>query len=198
MWASGEVEINKPLEVGLPAKRRSTVASVELKRGRTGSLVFVTVEHLLFQRNEVCIRELQHLVYRNAATFLMPTPEGELPAREPQWQRPLEIDPVLLFRFSALTYNGHRIHYDRDYAAQEEFYPGLVVQGPLLATALLELATEYASSALLEDFEFRAVRPTFAPGVIQLCGRRDGNRLHLWSLDQAGFVGMTASATVAD
>lgn len=198
MWASGEVEITRPLEAGVPSKRQSTVTSVELKRGRTGNLVFVTLEHLLFQHNEQCIKELQHLVYRDAATSLMPTPEGRLPELEPQWQRPLEADPVLLFRFSALTYNGHRIHYDRDYAVQEEFYPGLVVHGPLLATALLELALEHAGGGRLEGFEFRAVRPTFAPGTIQLCGRRDGSRLRLWSLDQAGFVGMTASVTVGD
>lgn len=196
MWASGQVQLQGVLTVGIPATRKSTVVSVELKEGKSGSLVFVTLEHLLFQENECRIRELQHLVYRDAATAAAPLPAGQLPDLEVQWERELNVDPVLLFRFSALTYNGHRIHYDHAYATREEFYPGLVVHGPLLATALLELAIEQAGEAGLTGFEFRAIRPTFAPGVVRLCGRRDGNQLRLWSTDQDGFVGMSATATV--
>ncbi|MEN1579699.1 hypothetical protein AAIH51_15190 [Pseudomonas aeruginosa] len=196
MWASGQLQIEQPLSIGVPAQRQSRVATVELKEGRSGSLVFVTLEHLLFQRGECRIRELQHLVYRDAPSAAAPLPPGQLPVAESQWERVLNADPVLLFRFSALTYNAHRIHYDRDYAMQEEFYPGLVVQGPLLATSLLELAIEHTAPDAVRDFEFRAMRPTFAPGPIRLCGRRDGQQLQLWSLDQDGFVGMSARATV--
>lgn len=196
MWASGQLRIDKPLIIGQSARRQSRVMSVELKEGQSGSLVFVTLEHLIFQEQVCRVRELQHLVYRDAPTSAMPLPIGQRPTEEAHWERVLQPDPVLLFRFSALTYNGHRIHYDRDYAVQEEFYPGLVVQGPLLATALLELALEQAGPGCVEDFKFRAVRPTFAQGPIRLCGRREGEQLQLWSLDQDGFVGMTALAVV--
>ena len=106
-------------------------------------------------------------------------------------------DPVLLFRYSALTYNSHRIHYDREYAVNAELYPALVVHGPLLATLLLDLVYEKFPGARIEGFNFRAVRPTFESHSFTLCGRRSGKQLQLWSEDHEGYLCMKAEATIA-
>jgi 3-methylfumaryl-CoA hydratase len=110
----------------------------------------------------------------------------------------IQPDPVLLFRFSALTYNGHRIHYDRQYAIAEEFYPALVVHGPLQATLLANSARQQCAGQRIADFRFRAQRPLFDTDTFSLCGKREGHTVTLWTRSHEGFTGMTATATLAD
>jgi 3-methylfumaryl-CoA hydratase len=196
MWAAGSLQCDAPLRLGTAARKRSTVRSVELKEGRSGTLVFVTVDHVLEQGGRACIREEQNIVYREAATGPTPLPPGERASKVAQWSATLQPDPALLFRFSALTYNGHRIHYDRDYAVREEFYPALVVHGPLLATALLNLLMRDRPAAVVRSFAFRALRPAFDTDTLQLCAAADGETVELWTQDAQAQVGMTARATL--
>jgi 3-methylfumaryl-CoA hydratase len=196
MWAAGALQCDAPLRIGAPARRRSTVRSVDLKEGRSGPLVFVTVDHLLEQDGQTCIREEQNIVYREAPSAPAPLPPGEQTTRAAQWSATLQPDPALLFRFSALTYNGHRIHYDRDYAVREEFYPALVVHGPLLATALLNLLERGRPGVPVRSFSFRALRPAFDTDTLQLCAAAEGDAVELWTQDAHGQVGMTARATL--
>ncbi|WP_066266448.1 acyl-CoA dehydrogenase [Hydrogenophaga palleronii] len=196
MWAAGTVQCDAPLRLGAVARKRSTVRSVDLKEGRSGPLVFVTVDHLLEQDGRSCIREEQNIVYREAATAPAPLPPGKKAAQAAQWTATLQPDPALLFRFSALTYNGHRIHYDRDYAVHEEFYPALVVHGPLLATALLDLLQRGRPGVPVRSFSFRALRPAFDTDTLQLCAAANGDAVDLWTQDALGQVGMTARATL--
>ena len=193
MWASGEMEVAQPLRLGRMARKTSTVRSVDLKQGKAGPLVFVTVAHELHQDGRLCLSEQQHLVYRDAPAAPAPLPPGEPAPAEAPWTRTVQPDPALLFRFSALTYNGHRIHYDRDYATGVEFYPALVVHGPLLATLLLDLvAREHPGQAPVQ-FAFRAQRPAFDTDPLRLCGRPEAGGAALWIADPAGALGMTAS-----
>ncbi len=194
MWAAGEFSCVHPLHLDASAVRYSKVTSVELKRGSTGPLVFVTLEHQIRQGLQLCLVEKQQLVYRE-----MPTGPGALPAGEPapqaaDHQQVLRPDPVLLFRYSALTFNSHRIHYDRDYARGQEHYPALVVHGPLLATLLAEQVARLLPAARITQFKFRALRPAFDHDALLLCSRREDGRLELWVQNQEGFVTMTATA----
>lgn len=195
MWAAGEIEVEAPLRIGDDARKVSTVQSVELKQGQSGPLVFVTVEHLLFQQGRTCLRELQHIVYRDAPTGVAPLPPGA-PAKDPAaWRSDWKADPATLFRYSALTYNGHRIHYDRDHATQHEHYPALVVHGPLLATLLLDLAQREAPASRIARFDFRALRPAFDTDSLTLNGAPtpEGQGASLWTADSHGALGMRAS-----
>jgi len=196
MWAAGGLKPSAPLRLGEPAERMSSIRAVEHKRGRSGELFFVTIEHDVRQRGILCIHEEQTLVYRAMPTGGSPMPPGESASAAADWSRTVTIDPVLLFRFSALTYNAHRIHYDRDYATGTEGYPGLVVHGPLLVLLLLDLVREHDSEARIRSFRFRAVRPTFDRGSLSLRGRREGPLMTLWSADGENTVGMSASANL--
>lgn len=197
MWAAGSLQVDQPLLLGTSAQRKSTIRSVELKEGKSGALVFVTIEHVLQQNGQVCIREEQNVVYRDMPLAAIPLPLGEIALDNADWCKSLVPDPVLLFRFSALTYNCHRIHYDRKYAIEDEFYPALVVHGPLLATLLLDLVIANCEGERVAKFGFRAVRPTFDLGPLTVSGKRAGNQVSLWSADHQGFVGMTANAVLA-
>jgi 3-methylfumaryl-CoA hydratase len=196
MWAAGTVEILQPLRLGRPAEKTSAVQAVELKTGRSGELVFVTIEHKISQAEVLCIREEQTLVYRGMPTTALSLAETEQSFTDDQWSRIVNPDPVLLFRYSALTYNSHRIHYDRDYATRVELYPGLVVHAPLLVTLLLDLARHEGRLQPLRRFRFRAVRPTFDLGIVHLRGRRDGSNVTMWSEDHHHRVGVKVSASV--
>ncbi|RFP77315.1 MaoC family dehydratase N-terminal domain-containing protein [Hydrogenophaga sp. SNF1] len=195
MWAAGELTLHEPLRLGRVARKTSTVRSVDLKQGKAGALVFVTVAHELEQDGQPRLSERQHIVYREAPTAPAPLPPGEAAPADADWRRDLVPDPVMLFRFSALTYNGHRIHYDRDYATREEFYPALVVHGPLLATLLLDLAARERPGAVPTHFGFRAQRPAFDTGALRLNGRLNAGAdgAALWTSDPQGFVGMSAT-----
>jgi 3-methylfumaryl-CoA hydratase len=194
MWAAGKFVIEQPLRLGEPAEQRSVIRSVDLKEGKTGSLVFVTVEHQTMQGGKRCLVEEQSLVYRDVPPGPSPLGPGEPASMDVDFQAHFQPDPVVLFRYSALTYNGHRIHYDRDYAMGQEHYPALVVHGPLLATLLAEQVAMHLPDARIRDFQFRAVRPSFDTDTLTLCIRCDGQKVDLWATSHDGFIAMTATA----
>ncbi len=196
MWAGGRVTFLAPLRLGDQARRISTILRTETKTGRSGTLVFVTVGHEVAGSAGPAIVEEQDLVYRAAATpgsILAPGPE-ESGARAP-WQSTIDPDPVLLFRYSAMTMNGHRIHYDLPYARDEEAYPGLVVHGPLQATLLAALASRESGKRLAE-FSFRGQSPAFAGAPLHICGEPTAEGASLWTR-QGDTKAMTAQATFA-
>lgn len=193
MWASGSVRFVAPLYVGDKVLRVSTISDISYKQGSSGPLVFVSVLHQVYRGEELAIEEVQNLVYREAANASLAARGQPVPAPA-QWSRELEPDPVLLFRYSALTFNSHRIHYDRDYATTVEDYPGLLVQGPLTATLLLDALRREIPDLQLESFEFRGVRPLFEGGLMSLQGHRDEGAAQLWALDSGGALAMTARA----
>ena len=193
MWASGSVEFLAPLRVGDAATRTSTLGRVTHKRGGTGDLVFVTVGHEIAVNGTCVVREQQHLVYREDPDPQAPPPKPVAPPAVAEFSRQWTPDPVLLFRYSALTFNGHRIHYDRDYAMQEEGYAGLVVHGPLAATLLLDLVRAQCPEQQVGYYEYRAVRPLIDGASFRVEGCRDAQGLKLWVLDHSGAVTMQAS-----
>jgi len=198
MWAAGEVELHKPLVIGQAATRLSTIESVDLKSGSTGTLVFVNVRHDISQAGELCISQVQNIVYREQPSADAPLPPVKPAPDDKDFSQNITPDPVLLFRYSALTYNGHRIHYDRRYAVEEELYPALVVHGPLLVTLLLELKRQNLADRQFKSFKFRAVRPTFDTATFTVSGKQDGNALSLWSADKDNALCMTIKAQLAD
>ncbi|RSN26042.1 mesaconyl-C4 CoA hydratase [Amycolatopsis sp. WAC 01416] len=160
MWAGGRVRTLGRLRCGLSATRHTEVLSVREKQGRTGRLTFVVTGHKIVQDGEVVVEEEQDIVYRDAASrpVEVATGEPEVSAAEDEWA--IDVSPTLLFRFSALTYNAHRIHYDRDYARDVEGYPGLLTHGPLQALAMAEAARRQGSGGRLA-FDYRLVSPLF-------------------------------------
>ncbi|MBN3786621.1 MaoC family dehydratase N-terminal domain-containing protein [Burkholderia sp. Ac-20353] len=199
MWAGGRVTFEAPLPIGGTATRTSRVLSVERKEGRSGRLGFVTVEHTVVSGGSIAIREEHDIVYRGAAEPGTATPAPKAAPEDAQWQRDITPDEVLLFRYSALTFNGHRIHYDRSYAREVEGYPDLVVHGPLIATLLLDLVPRSLPGATIREYAYRAVRPTFVGNTFSVCGHLadDGKTIDLWAKDQDGWLTMSARATLA-
>jgi 3-methylfumaryl-CoA hydratase len=199
MWAGGRFAFHTPLRVGDAVVRTSTIEDVVPKQGRTGPLVFVTVRHEVSRRGDVTPALVEHhdIVYRaEKAPGEVEPPPTAAPTGAP-WQREVVPDDVLLFRYSALTFNGHRIHYDRRYVTQVEGYPGLIVHGPLLATLLLDLLARNAPDADVAAFRFRAVRPTFDLYPFRVNGApQDDGTVHLWAQDHEGLLTMDASATL--
>jgi len=195
MWAGSRLEFHRPLLLGLPTKRLSTVESIEEKSGRSGRLVFVTVRHDIFDADTVAVTDRHDIVYREELPGAK-LPEPDTASGDYQWKADYTADPVLLFRYSALTFNGHRIHYDRDYARDVEGYRGLVVHGPLLATLLVDFATSLRPGVALAKFSFRGRRPVIDGQPFQLRARtaHDGG-LSLWIADVDGALAMTADAT---
>ena len=193
MWAGCELRFHDPLRVGDAVTRVSTIADVVTKQGRSGPLCYVTVDHAFHTPRGPALTERQDIVYRDMDNA-SPAQAGVDPARtDATLQRSWSCDPVTLFRYSALTFNGHRIHYDRDYAETVEGYPGLVVHGPLQATVLLELATE-ERDLRPRRFAFRGVSPLFASRPASLQATQDGDGLGLWISDEKGRVTMRATA----
>jgi 3-methylfumaryl-CoA hydratase len=200
MWAGSRFEFRSPLHIGDNLQRRSTIESVRDTTGRSGRLVFVRVRHEVHRDNEAAaaLLEWHDIVYRQAVVAgEVPPPPSAAPAVA-AWTHELVPDPVLLFRYSALTFNGHRIHYDRPYAVHEEGYPGLVVHGPLIATLLIELLRRERPDAELADFRFKALRPSFDGRPLRVCGEPsvDGRSVRLWAADSDGWLAMDASATL--
>jgi 3-methylfumaryl-CoA hydratase len=198
MWAGGEVKFVKPLRVGEAVQRVSEVASVDLKEGKTGSLVFVTVKHTVSDSDGVAIEENQNIVYRDNPDPTAPPPPARPAPGEAVWQRTVTPDPVMLFRYSAMTFNGHRIHYDYPYVTEEEGYPGLVVHGPLLATLLLDLCRRQRPDVPVATFDYRAVSPTYCQGSFSVEGEPDGDgAAKVWIMNAEGALAMVADATFA-
>lgn len=196
MWAGSRLRWHSPVYIGDEIRRTSTISDIKHKRGGSGELVFVTVQHQLFNGEALALEEEQSLVYRPASVGSAAPPGRSAPARA-HWSRPIQPDPVLLFRFSALTFNAHRIHYDRDYATRKEGYGGLVVQGPLTAILLLDLLRSELPGEQLGSFEFRGIRPLLDTAPMQLQGRREGSTVLLWALDDAGALAMEATVHLA-
>jgi 3-methylfumaryl-CoA hydratase len=170
MFAGGRLRMDAPIPIGAVLSSTSAVTSVTVKQGRTGEMAFVTVRHELAADGSRVGAEEQDIVYRSEPPGTQPRvmsrPESGEPELTGDWRLEIEAGPVLLFRFSALTYNGHRIHYDRDYAKTAEGYPDLVIHGPLLALLALELPRLHAPGAAVTAFEYRLVRPAFVPARI--------------------------------
>jgi 3-methylfumaryl-CoA hydratase len=190
MWAGGRLSFRKPLLLGASVARTSTITAVTEKTGRSGTLVFVTVRHDLDAGDGLAVSEEQDLVYRDPATAALPAPVAGPPPAAP-WLRSIEPDPVLLFRYSALTMNGHRIHYDRPYAMGEESYPALVVHGPLQATLLVDLAARHLDVPIT-GFDFRGQQPAFDGATLHVCGTPTDDGAEVWT-QQGDAKTMTAT-----
>lgn len=195
MWAGGRLTYHKPLTIGGEGVRESTILKVEAKSGRAGRLVFVTVSHSIACNSAVCVTEEQDIVYREAAAPGAPAPAATPAPQEAAWSEAFRPDAVLLFRYSSLTSNGHRIHYDQAYARAEENYPDLVVHGPLTATLLQGFAERHAGKPL-KSFEFRGVSPLFVSSAFKLEGKGDAGALDLWASGPNGTLAMRAAARV--
>lgn len=192
MWAGGKIQWHAPLFLGSLASKQSTIIEIKEKLGRTGELIFVTIEHLVHQNQQLCIREEQNLVYRAAANANS-TAEPELAPKESDFSQSWQFTEADLFRYSALTFNSHRIHYDIDYTKLVEGYAGLVVHGPLLATVLLDLAKlnnlEFNENKV-HEFEYRAMSPVLLPSSLTALGKVAGNQTNLWIANQTGGLAM--------
>ncbi|KPJ36856.1 FAS1-like dehydratase domain-containing protein [Burkholderia multivorans] len=196
MWAGGRLQFLRPLAVDTPIQRRSTIANVQSKSGRSGQLVFVTVLHEIGDAQGVAIREEQDIVYRDApppAAAGTPAPAAQPAPTDEQYSRIVTPDPVLLMRFSALTFNGHRIHYDRPYAMEEEGYPGLVVHGPLIAMLLMEELRRRHPGKTIRAFDFKAVSPLFDTAPFTVNGKLEGHTARVWARGPQGQLAMQAS-----
>lgn len=196
MWAGSEMRFSRPLKIGEDVTRTSRIADVRLKEGRSGALVFIKVEHRIQDAEGLLLEEVQDIVYRDAAKPGEAAPDPQPAPAECLWCHEIHPDPVLLFRFSALTFNSHRIHYDLPYATGVEHYPALVVHGPLIATLLLDSLRRECPGRGLRNFSFRAVRPLFEASPFKVCGRLepDGHTARLWAQDADGWLAMDASA----
>jgi 3-methylfumaryl-CoA hydratase len=199
MWAGGRLTFAAPLPIDAEATRTSVVQGVTAKTGASGNLAFVTVRHDIAHQGTVCITEEHDIVYRAMPQSGAPAPAARLAPADAAWSRTVTPDPVLLFRYSALTFNGHRIHYDRSYVTGVEGYPGLIVHGPLIATLLADLLQRHLPDARMSAFSFRAVGSLFDTEPFTVCGRPDpdGRTVHLWAQNMRGELAMQAEATLA-
>jgi 3-methylfumaryl-CoA hydratase len=201
MFAGGRFCQEAPIPLAAWLSSRSAVSDVKVKTGRTGEMAFVTVRTELFVDDAQVGVEEQDIVYRSeppgTPPRTLPPPETGGADPEGEWRVELATDPVLLFRFSALTYNGHRIHYDHPYATQVEGYPGLVVHGPLLALLALELPRRHAPDRVVTSFEYRLVRPAFVPSRIVGAGRARGSEVDVVVAAQGAGPSLTAKVGLA-
>ncbi len=196
MWAGGAFEIYTPLRIGENVERKSRLVDVAEKSGQSGRLVLVTVQHDFSVDESLCLRETQNVVFRAAGGNLNAS-AGKKNDIAPVWIKEIVPNEVLLMRYSALTFNAHRIHYDKPYTTQVEGYPDLLVQGPLTCTLILELLRENADYQNLGHFKYRAIRPAFVNKPLKVCAAPDatGKKLRLWAEDQVGYMIMEASAS---
>ncbi|WPY96396.1 MaoC family dehydratase N-terminal domain-containing protein (plasmid) [Limimaricola variabilis] len=192
MWAGGAFEFHAPLRIGETVRRRSVIEDVVLKEGRSGPLCFVTVIHHVESGGRRALTERQDIVYRMAQATAPASPSPP-PAPEGRSRLSVAATPTLLFRYSALTFNGHRIHYDRSYARDEEGYPGLVVHGPMQATMLLQMAQDIRGAPPAR-FDFRSLSPLFDTHDFTLNADEEADALRLWTARDAGPVAMEARA----
>lgn len=200
MWAASQLDFHEPVCIGDDLRRVSTIADVSEKSGRSGTLVFVKVRHDVSRVRDgaALITEYQDIVYRDAPRPGEAAPPPQAAPAEAAWARRVHADEPMLFRYSAVTFNGHRIHYDHPYTTGTEGYPGLVVHGPLLATLLLDAVRRERARAVVRHFRFRAMRPTFHMHPFEVCGQPqpDGQTLRLWARDHEGWLTMDASARI--
>lgn len=184
MWAGSRIRFHTPLRVGEHARRDSEVIGIKEKKGRSGALLFVTVRHRYSQAGTLAIDEEQDIVYREPSPPRLALDKA-MPGAD--WSETVTPDPTLLFRYSAVTFNSHRIHYDWPYVTDSEGYPGLVVHGPLIATLLVRAFARAHPTARIERFSFRGLRPLIAPQPFAVAGRIDApGRAHLWAANDDG------------
>jgi 3-methylfumaryl-CoA hydratase len=201
MFAGERFRFHHPLRIGDSVRRETELADIAVKGGGTGTLVFATVAQRIFVGPTLAIEEERRTVFREEVG---PGERNQAPRREPapddvRWRRRITPDPVLLFRFSALTFNSHRIHYDRPWATEREGYPGLVVHGPLTSTLLIDFARDHTPGRTFRSYETQARAPLFEGASFELRGRpgTDGRGVELWAVTPEGTVAMSARAELA-
>jgi 3-methylfumaryl-CoA hydratase len=193
MWAGGSLTFAGALHIGDYAIKRSVIQSITPKSGRSGQLCFVVVSHEISVEGDACINEEQTIVYREAARSGQPQIQARPASVDAQFSATYTPNPVLLFRYSALTFNSHRIHYDLDYCRNQEGYPDLVVHGPLTATLLLDLFYNQFPSEPIKTFEYRGLSPLFNPHPFTVNGTRQGSSGRAWAANQEGGLAMEAT-----
>jgi 3-methylfumaryl-CoA hydratase len=194
MWAGGELEFFEPLRVGDETTRSSRISDVTMKTGSTGVLCFVSVEHEVTTPRGTAIRERQDIVDRNISAA-QPPAKAPPPPPVAKHRESHMADPVLLFRYSALTFNGHRIHYDRDYVTKVEGYPGLIFHGPMQAAFIVELAAKLHGGTAPKKFVYRGVQPLFEGSEFSINANDTDNGMELWTANSAGQPTMKGTAT---
>ncbi len=197
MFAGARLQFHRLLTIGQPARREGIILDIKQKTGRSGALAFVTVSYRFLQDDDICIEEEQDIVYREPGPSV-PAPQPVTPPPLPPgaWSRVVTPDPRLLFRFSALTFNAHRIHYDRPYAIEEEGYPGLVVHGPLTAILLLELVRQHSARAIA-GFRFRLQAPLFDLAPFRLVALPAAEHIDLEAQTPDGKTALSATTDLA-
>ena len=196
MWAGGEIEFLDRLRVGDNVKRSSRIADINVKSGSTGTLCFVSVNHTITTPRGIAIKERHDIVYREATTGPQTAPKPPPPPPAAQHSEKRMADTVLLFRYSALTFNGHRIHYDRDYVTRVEGYPGLVFHGPMQAALLVEFAARLNGGKAPAKFTYRGVQPLFEGSEFSVNANRTAAALELWTANDQGAPTMKGVATL--
>ncbi len=194
MWAGGEIEFLQPLQVGDESTRTSRIADVQVKTGSTGTLCFVSVEHSISSPRGTAIRERQDIVYREMTSSAPATAKAPPPPPKAQHRETHVSDPVLLFRYSALTFNGHRIHYDRDYVTKVEGYPGLIFHGPLQAAFIIELAAKLHGGKAPKKFTYRGLQPLFEGTEFSINANETDTGMELWTANAEGQPTMKGTA----
>jgi 3-methylfumaryl-CoA hydratase len=196
MWAGGEIEFIEALRVGDEAKRTSRISDVTLKSGSTGTLCFVSVDHQITTPRGIAIRERQDIVYREATSGPQAAPKASPPPQPAKHRESHVSDPVLLFRYSALTFNGHRIHYDRDYVTKVEGYPGLVFHGPLQAALIIEFAAKLHDGKPPKKFSYRGLQPLFEGSEFSVnANDNSSGGMDMWTANAEGQPTMKGTAT---
>ncbi|MHC2413075.1 3-methylfumaryl-CoA hydratase [Bradyrhizobium diazoefficiens] len=194
MWAGGEIEFLQPLCVGDESTRTSRIADVTVKTGSTGTLCFVAVEHTVTSPRGIAIRERQDIVYREMTSGAPAGAKAPPPPPKAQHRETHVSDPVLLFRYSALTFNGHRIHYDRDYVTKVEGYPGLIFHGPLQAALIIEMAAKLRAGKAPRKFTYRGLQPLFEGTEFSVNANDGGESMELWTANAEGQPTMKGTA----
>jgi len=196
MFAGARVAFQRPLVIGAPARRVSAIADISAKQGASGDLAFLLVRHEFRDAAGTAFVEEQDLVYRAPPSPGAPTPPARRASGKAAWEETFEANEALLFRYSALIFNAHRIHFDRPYVTEKEGYPGLIVHGQLIATKLAELARRHAGRPM-KSFRFRSVSALFDHQRCRLCGAPDGDAVNLWAEDAQGALVVEARAELA-
>lgn len=194
MWAGGKLTFHAPIALGSQAEKQSTITSVTPKEGLSGKLVFVVVEHEIAIAGQTCLTEEQTIVYREPVQSNGSGVQAKSAPTDAEFSRAYQPDPMLLFRYSALTFNAHRIHYDVDFCREHEGYPDLVVHGPLTATLLLDLFYHRFPSKQISQFEYRGRSPLFNPHPFSVNGKENGAA---WASDHQGGLATSAQVSFA-
>lgn len=194
MWAGGRLTFHAPILLGSQAEKQSTIQSITPKEGRSGKLIFVVVEHEISADGRTCLTEQQTIVYREPVQYCDSVGPAQPAPTDGEFSVTYRPDPMLLFRYSALTFNTHRIHYDVDFCRQHEVYPDLVVHGPLTATLLLDLIAHQCPEKQIASFAYRGLSPLFNPHPFSVNGKENGTA---WASDHKGGLAMSAQVTFA-